>query len=89
MQLAASVSGLIPDAERERTDRQLAHPATVADWLAALEIQNRTHRAPAWVNTTGEAIAQINRKLDTLAALLCGRPGALQAWEAVCKGGDL
>lgn len=88
MQLAVSASDLIPAGERERTDRQLAHPATVADWFAALEIQSRTHRAPAWVNTTGEAVAQINRKLDTLAALLCGKPGALQAWESVCQGGD-
>lgn len=85
MSLAVACDGLIPADERQRTDRQLIHPATVADWLAALEIQSRTHRAPAWVNTTGEAIAQINRKLDTLAAMVCGRPGAIEAWKAVSE----
>jgi hypothetical protein len=83
--LVVSAEGLIPDAERERSDRQLLHPATVADWSSALEVLSRTHRAPAYVNTTQAELGQINRKLDTLAAMLCGRPGAIQAWQAVCE----
>jgi hypothetical protein len=81
--LALDLDGLIPDAQRERTDRQLLHPVTVADWAAALEILSRTHRAPAWVNTTSQEIQQINRKLDTLAAMVAGRPGAAAAWETL------
>jgi hypothetical protein len=79
--LALELEGLIPDSQRERSDRQLLHPVTVCDWAAALEILSRTHRAPAWVNTTSQEIQQINRKLDTLAAMVAGRPGAAAAWE--------
>lgn len=84
--LAVDLDGLIPDTQRERSDRQLMHPVTVCDWAAALEILSRTHRAPAWVNTTSAEIQQINRKLDTLAALVAGRPGAAAAWETINDG---
>lgn len=87
LSLALEGPGLIPDAQRIRTDRQLIHPATVADWAAALEVVNATHRAPAWVNTTAAEISAINRKLDTLAAMVAGRPGAAEAWATLDQEG--
>jgi hypothetical protein len=87
MALALEGPGLIPDAQRIRTDRQLLHPATVADWAAALEVVNATHRAPAWVNTTAAEISAINRKLDTLAAMVAGRPGAAESWATLDQEG--
>lgn len=88
MTLAVEGAGLIPDEQRQRSDRQLLHPATVADWLAALEIVARTHRAPAWVNSQGAALDAIHRKLDTLAAMVARRPGAEAAWANLEAEGE-
>jgi hypothetical protein len=42
MRLLLECAGFLTDAQRMRTDRQLLHPSTVADWAAALEIVHRT-----------------------------------------------
>lgn len=85
MQLAISHEGLLPERERQRTDRQLMHPATVADWFATLEITARMHRTPAWVNSTQAELGKINARIECIAAMICGKPGSLEAFRRVTE----
>jgi hypothetical protein len=63
----ATTHELIPGNETLLSGKQLILAATVADFLACLEITRRQHRAPAFVNDREEALERIERKLDTLA----------------------
>ncbi len=49
---------------------QLAYPVTVADFLAAMAITRREHRAPVFVNQRDAEISEIHRKLDLIGGLL-------------------
>ena len=49
---------------------QLAYPHTLADFRGALEVTRQQHRAPAFINSRDAELAEINRKLDTIAGLL-------------------
>lgn len=65
---------LIPGAETRRSDRQLIYAATVADFVACMEITRQQHRAPAFVNDREEALERMERKLDLLAGLFAKSP---------------
>lgn len=82
LRLVIGSEGFLEPDERERSDRQLIHPATVADWAAVLDQVAKTHRSPAYVSSTQAELAKINGKMDLLAALFSRQPGALEAWEA-------
>lgn len=59
---AAVENRLLPEIECERTERQLAHPLTVADFLAVLELTIAQTRGPACFEH-GEAHAELQRVL--------------------------
>ena len=69
---------LVPGADTMRSGKQLLYAATCADYVEALEITRRQHRAPAFVTDRDVQFEAINRKLDTLAGLFARSP-ALQA----------
>lgn len=86
----------IPAAEARLSGKQLLYAATVADFLACLEITKATHRAPAVVTHRGSQLEEINRKLDLLAGLFSRSPvlsavldEAIAADESAEKGGGL
>lgn len=68
--------------ESRLSGAQLMYPATLADFLACLDITRQTHRAPAFVNQRDSEIADINRKLDLLAGLICKNPELLATLQA-------
>jgi hypothetical protein len=53
---------------------QLANPHTLRDMLECLLLTKQQHRAPAFVNCRDKELADINRKLDTLAGLFANSP---------------
>lgn len=61
---------LAGDAESRRSDVQLVHPATLADWLEVIHATREIHRCPAYTGATARELAEINRKLDVIAGLL-------------------
>jgi len=69
---------LVPGPETLRSGKQLLYASTCADYVEALEITSRQHRAPAFITERDEQLETINRKLDTLAGLFARSP-ALQA----------
>lgn len=70
---------------RETPEFTLNHtphePVTLQDFLFCMKHTRKTHRAPAYVSQRSEDIAQINRKLDTLAGLLAQNPEALELFQ--------
>jgi hypothetical protein len=69
--LTEAVLGLLPEDQRERTPRQIAHPLTVADHLEAAAVTSRAHRPPTWYEPQAERLDAIEAKLESLAALIC------------------
>lgn len=69
--LTEAVLVLLPEDQRERSPRQLAHPLTVADHLEAAAVTSRAHRPPAWYVPQAERLDEIEAKVDSLAALVC------------------
>jgi hypothetical protein len=66
----AITAGFVDHDEGRLSGPNLIHCQTVADHLAALDITLREHRAPAFVSAEARELADINRKLDTLASWL-------------------
>lgn len=62
---------LLPEDQRTRSARQLAHPLTVADHLEAAAVTSRAHRPPPWYEPQRERMDRMETKLDSLAALIC------------------
>lgn len=73
--------------ESRLSGKQLIYPATLADFLACLDITRNTHRAPAFVNQRDTEIADINRKLDLLAGLICKNPELLETLQSQYEEG--
>lgn len=69
---------MVPGADTLRSGKQLLYAATCADYVEALEITAKQHRAPAFITERDEQLEVINRKLDVLAGLFARSP-ALQA----------
>lgn len=65
-------NGLLPEADCRLSGFQLAHPSTVMDFVAALDITRQRHRAPCVVSPSQEQLNRIEGKLDTLAAWIGG-----------------
>jgi len=61
-------------AEAVLSGAQLLYPATLADYAAALQITHKDFRTPVFINDRDAEIAEINRKLDTLAGLFSRSP---------------
>lgn len=74
---AALSSSILDPIEEERTERQMAHPSTLADWVAALDQTVRAHRAPIWFNPQADALARLEHKLDLIAGHLATKGGGL------------
>lgn len=75
---AALASGTLDPLESERTERQLAHPSSLEDWVQALDQTIRAHRAPVWFSPVADALARVEHKLDLLAGHIAnqGKGGA-------------
>lgn len=69
--------GLVDDAESRLSGLQLAHPATVMDFVACLDITRQQHRAPAFTNPVQEQFDRIETMIATLAALVAKKGGGL------------
>jgi len=65
---------MVPGACTRLSGAQLIMPATLADYLACLEITRKTHRAPPFVNERDETLARMERKLDVLAGCFAQSP---------------
>jgi len=53
---------------------QLLYPATLADFLAAMEITRKQHRAPAFTNSRDTDVADCKRMFGIIAGLLSTHP---------------
>ena len=73
---------LVPGPETRLSGAQLMSPHTLEDYLAAMEITQRTHRAPVFVNSRDTALSQINHKLDTIAGLLATNAQACELFTS-------
>lgn len=58
--------------ESRLSGSQLLFAATLADFLACIEITRKSHRMPSFLNCRDSEISEINRKLDTLSGLFAG-----------------
>jgi hypothetical protein len=67
--------------ESRFSGKQLASPYTLADYLECLNITRKQHRAPAFVNSRDEDIAQIKQMIGTLAGLISQNPEALELFQ--------
>ncbi len=56
--------------EARLSGKQLAHPFTLRDYLACMEITRNSHRAPSFVGRSDSELSEINHKLDLIAGLL-------------------
>lgn len=63
--------------EANPSGAQLLHPSTLHDWLAVLELTRKQHRAPAFVNSSDDQFASIDRKLCVIAGLLASNAQAV------------
>lgn len=81
--------GLVEAHENEFSGRQLLHPQSLMDWLAAMESTKQQHRPPAYVERHHELAESINRKLDVLAAGLCRTPELRAAWQEANEGSEV
>lgn len=64
--------GLVEEHERRLSGMQLAHPTTLMDFCAALDVTRQQHRAPCFVAPSQEQLDRIERKLDLLAGWIGG-----------------
>ena len=61
---------LVDSIESARSDRNLANPITLADYLAALDLTLQQHRQPAgWLPQ--DQVSEISDRIECLAALVC------------------
>jgi hypothetical protein len=67
--------GFVPIEETQLSGKQLIYAATLADFLACLEITRREHRAPAFVNQRDEDLARIFHALELIAGLVSEQKG--------------
>ena len=68
---AETILPLVPDGQRLRSDRNLVHPLTLADWIEAARITGSAHRSHTWAPIGCDRLDRIEAKLDSLAALIC------------------
>lgn len=80
--------GLCAEHDAIRSERQAMHPLTLTDYLVALEGTVQSHRPPTWYRPERSALDEIRDRLDLLAAMVCEKQGAAQAWESY-EGGVL
>jgi hypothetical protein len=57
---------LLPEAQQLRSDRQLCHPLTVVDYVAAMSHFLGHHRPPPWLHPGRELLEEISHKLDAV-----------------------
>ncbi len=57
-------------AQRSETARQLAHPLTLADYVAAARHQEQTHRPPNWFMPGQDINAELLGRMESLAGLV-------------------
>lgn len=62
--------------EKQLSGKQLVYAATLADFLACLELTRKSHRAPAFVNGRDEQLAQIWHGIELLAGMMSQVTGA-------------
>jgi hypothetical protein len=79
-------SRIVTDTDGARTDRQLAHPLTLTDYLAALEHAGATHRLPHWYRPERSDLRDIVERIDMLAGLVGRIPGAIEAAQKMGGG---
>lgn len=70
---AALASKTLDPLESERTERQLAHPASLEDWMVALEETIRHHRAPVWFSPIADQLDRIEHGVQLLAGHVAGQ----------------
>lgn len=63
---------LVAPSDARLSGFQLAHPSTLLDFAAALDITRQRHRAPCIVSPSQDQLNRIEGKLDTLAAWIGG-----------------
>lgn len=61
---------LSPAGDAALSGYQLSHPATLADFQAAVNVTRRTNRCPAFVNKWHQEFDALHQKLDSLARLV-------------------
>ncbi len=76
-------TGLVPGSECELSGRQLAHPLTLADFAAALDVVQRHHRPPAGFEPHRERWEEVGERVDVLAAHVASLTVALKAGGAL------
>ena len=64
---AALASHTLDPLEGERTERQLAHPSSLEDWIIALDETIKHHRAPVWFSPIADQLDRIEHGLQLLA----------------------
>jgi hypothetical protein len=67
--------GLVPIEETQLSGKQLIYAATLADFLACLEITRREHRAPAFVNQRDQDLARIWHGIELIAGMVALEKG--------------
>ncbi len=76
----------VPGAETLRSDAQLAHPCTLADLLACIDLTRKEHRAAVFLNSRDTELAKLTEKIDLLAGMVAlALPDAFPMPSAFCK----
>jgi hypothetical protein len=75
--------GGISSSQSTRTERQLAHPLTLTDYVEASQLCERNHRPPDWFTSNQDRFDRIDARIESLAGLvrmvanrLAHRPGS-------------